>query len=245
MPTIDYTKEIELFNENLPTTADAYVKRLHNYRRSMSQWRSMLLYTLWHGVKTGVIGLGKAREFVNMNMADILGYYSDNEDYIKQLAGIVDIILLDMLYMHQADSAYLYDESTMVIQPEDIIFNPLALTNAYTFKGFYQETIKWIENGTMPYEETYEIRQSLLNMFISKTRDEIRAFVNEIRAEMVKDENNGIAPVSVLAIEMTDDADSTIVTLELDKKAFDWLNGVLSKKYAISLYSVSNENVGA
>jgi len=243
MPTIDYTKEIQIYNENVPTTPDAYVKRLHNYRSSMSQWRSMLLYTLWHGVKTDVIPLGKARDFVNENMADILGHYSDNEDYIKALAGIVDIIILDMLYMHRADSAYLFKESSAMIQPEDIIFNPLALSNAYTFKGFYQETIKWVESGKMSYDETYEIRQTLLNMFMTDTRDEIRAFIAEVRADIIQEENDGANPVTVIEVEMSgDELESNIVTLELDEKAFNALNTWLGKKYAVTLYRVDTES---
>lgn len=244
MPTIDYSKEIELYDENVPTTPDAYVRRLHNYRRSMSQWRSMLLYTLWHGTKTNVIPLGKARDFVNQNMADILGHYSDNEDYIKALAGIVDIILLDMMQMHQADETYLHEETTLMIQPEEIVFNPLALTHAYTFKGFYQLTKKWEEDGVMAFDEGYEIRQTLLNMFMSKTRVEIKAFIDEVRADIIKEENDGVTPVTVIATEFDwDEDEKAIVTLELDKTAFNWLNGVLNKKYAVNLYAVDGEDV--
>lgn len=239
MPTIDYSKLIESYMENEPSTADGFVLRLNKYRSELTQWRSMLCYTLWRMVSKNVIRIGEARDFVNMNMAEILGHYSNNGDYIKALAGIVDIILGDMFQMFHAEMPYLYVEGSSPISPEEVIFNPNALTNSYTFKGFYNDTKKWEEQGVKSFDEAYEIRQVLLNMFLTKTRAEIKSYIDAIRAEIVVEENGGTEPVTVIAVEMAvDEAHTNIVTLELDSKAFAWLNGVLSKKFAVSLYSV-------
>lgn len=236
MTVIDYSSYIDSFNSEKPSSAADYITLMSAYCRKQSEWRSMLLYTIWHGTKKGYISLGGARDFVRMNMGAIIGEHSTNEHYIIQLAGIVDIILCDMLAHYTADEPYTHSVTNEIINPEEIIFNPRSLSHAYTFKGFYSEIVKGYNNGEIGYRDAYEIRKTLLEMFLGKTRDEISAYVNGVRQEIISNGGDDELPVVVLDTQIpVEDADSTVVTIRFNKDALQKARTFFLKKYGVDL----------
>jgi len=231
MLIIDYTKKIQEYNQAEPSDLDGFTIRLAEYRGNMVVWRGMLCYALWRAVYKQLIPIGGAMAYVKDNMTNILGGVSENKDYIVSLAGVVDIIFADMWQMYQAETPYL-DEDGKPISIEMIIFNPKALTHAYTFKGLYKDTLKREEAEIIDFETGYNIRHTLLTMFLTSSRDDIKAYRDEIKAEIVKSESDS-TPVTV--IEVSIDGEDMFVALSLSLDAYDWLQTAVMKKYSVSL----------
>lgn len=231
MPIIDYTTSIQEYNKAEPSDLDGFTTRLAEYRGNMVVWRGMLCYTLWRAVYKQLIPIGGATAYVKDNMTNILGGVSENRDYIVSLAGVVDVILADMWQMYQAETPYL-DEDDKPISIEMIIFNPKALTHAYTFKGFYKDTIKREEAEIIDFETGYNIRHTLLTMFLTSSRADIKAYRDEIKAEIIESDPDS-TPVTV--IEVGIDGEYMVVGLSLSSDAYDWLQTTIMKKYSVSL----------
>jgi hypothetical protein len=230
---IDYTEIIKAYQESEPSDLDGFTVMLSEQRGNMTKWRGMMCYTLWRMVYKNVLRLNGATQYVKDNMSSILGKYSDNKDYVVSLAGVVDSIFCDMWRMYQDELPYL-DKDSNPISIESVIFTPNALTNAYTFKGFWRETFKWEEQGLMSFDDAYEIRQALLRMFLENSREDIKAFQKEVRAEVIKEQIEG-NPVTVMEVSFSQDLQDWAVQLQLDDKAFSWLEQQLFKKYGVSL----------
>lgn len=240
MPTINYADLMLEYASTEPSTLDGFTEKLASYCEDIGQRSNMFTYTMWRAHNNGHIKslYASARDYVRANMSAIVKLSGKSESWITGVAGVVDVILSDIFKMFRKETPYL-DKDGSPISPEMIIFTPGSMTHAFTFKGFWQETYKLEERGLKSYDECYEIREELLRMFLTASRDKIRAYQAEIKREMVEEANEGVSPVTVIEVtEVGENLENTLVTLELTEAAFSWLNKLLNTKYGISLDSL-------
>lgn len=234
---IDYTNLIKEYQASEPSTLDGFTEKLADYHEDKQQSSTMVAYTMWRALFGGYIQkeYKDSRDYTKANLSAIMRDFNYSEGYLVAIAGVTDIILKDMWDMYRVETPYV-DLDGVAISAEQIIFHPGALTHAFTFKGLYAETFKWEEQGTKSFDECYEIRQTLLGLFLTASRDKIKVYQAEIKQGIIAEENGGEMPITVVDVTMTgDELEKTTVTLEMDSKGFSWLNESLKKKWSIDL----------